>query len=123
MNKPKDFKGPDRRQYKRISKNFILSYFFKDKPTEKIEITQLKNISMGGMCFITSKHFMPSTLLGIELKTPYISEITYLEGEVLESQEKIKNMIYETRLQFTSLNENAKFLLTKLIEYFLSEES
>ena len=75
----------DRRQYKRINRSFILSYFDKEQPDQKIEITQLKNISLGGICFITTQSFEPSTKLGIELKTPYLSGTTYLEGSVMGS--------------------------------------
>ena len=125
MNKEKnsDWKGSDRRRHRRIKKNFILSYFEKTNPQEKFELTQLKDIGKGGLRFITTRKFAPGTLLGIELKTPYISETTYLEGEVLDCIEKVKNMIYETRLQFTLLNTQAEFILNKLIEYFENKEN
>ena len=44
------------------------------------------------------------TKLIVELKTPYLVDITHLEGTVLESHEKIPNIIYETRLQFENLS-------------------
>ena len=87
-----------------------------------MEITQLKNISMGGMCFVTSARFEPGTQLGIELKTPYLADTTYLEGVVLESHEKVMDIIYETRLKFEFLNPQAEFLLAKIIEFFINEE-
>ena len=44
-------RNPDeeRRQYKRINRSFILSYFDLQNPEIKFEISQLKNISLGGM--------------------------------------------------------------------------
>ena len=113
---------PERRRHVRINKNFIMTYCQKSNPRKKIEITQLKNISLGGMCFITTQKFEPSTPLQIELKTPYITDTTILEGIVLESQEKTKNMLYETRLQFVYLNTEAQYLLTQLMEYFINGE-
>ena len=130
MEKPNDHqdsedekKWKERRQYERIKKNFILSYFDKENPNRKYELTQLKNISQGGMCFITTQPFEKGKLIGIELRTPYLADTTYLEGEVLQSHEKVKAMLYETRLRFKLLNAQAEFLLTKLIEYFLQEEN
>ena len=121
FNKDKSNKrGPERRKYERIKKSFILSYFKLDNPEHKFEITQLKNISLGGMCFVTTHSFEPSTKLGIELKTPYISETTYLEGTVLQSHEKMKNTIYETRLQFDSLDTEATVMLQRLMEFFIN---
>lgn len=112
----------ERRRYKRIKKNFILTYYDKNTPHQKFEITQLKNISLGGICFVTTKKFEPGTAIGIELKTPYLADTTYLEGYVLESHEKVKNMIFETRLKFALLNPQAEFLLSKVIEFFMNGE-
>lgn len=113
--------GAERRQYPRVNKNFVLSYFTQTHPDKKIEITQLKNISQGGMCFITTQSFAPDTALSIELKTPFISETTCLQGRVLKSHEKAEGLLYETRLQFTELSPHGQFLLDKLIEFIVKE--
>ena len=112
----------ERRHYRRINKNFILTYFDLRDPENKYEITQLRNLSVGGVCFISSHKLEPGTKLGIDLKTPYIGHTTYLEGFVLESHEKAKGIIYETRLKFGTLHPDAEFLLKKLIEYFVKGE-
>lgn len=112
----------ERRQHPRINKTFVLSYFDLENSQQKHEITQLKNISVGGMCFITTHPVQPSTRIGIELKTPYLASMTYLEGNTLDSREKIKNMVYETRLQFDSLSEQSRALLDRIIEIFLKEQ-
>ena len=112
----------ERRKYKRINKNFILTYFDKTNPDEKYEITQLKNISLGGMCFITTRRFEPPAELRVELKTPFLSEATFLEGKILESHEKVKNLIYETRIQFSNLVPHAVIILEQLIEFFTKGE-
>ena len=109
----------ERRKYERISKSFILSYFDLKNPKHKYEITQLKNISLGGMCFITGRSYETSTKLGIELKTPFLAGTTHLKGVVLGSNEKMKDKIYETRLQFEPLETEAKILLGKLINLFI----
>ena len=75
MNKPHQepevkYSKVERRRYKRVNKNFILTYFDKNHPEDRHEITQLKNISLGGLCFVTLHHFEPGTPLGIELKHP-----------------------------------------------------
>jgi hypothetical protein len=114
--------GAERRKYSRINKNFVLSYSTQADPDKKIEITQLKNISRGGMCFITARSFAPDTALSIELKTPFISETTCLQGRVLKSHEKAKGLLYETRLQFTELSPHGQFLLDKLIEFIVKED-
>ncbi len=108
----------ERRKYTRIKKNFIISYYNKQSPSVKYEVSQIKNISLGGSCFITSNYCSPSTPIGIELKTPYLAGTVHLEGSVLESQEKVPNLVYETRLVFEPLTPQADFVLKKIVEYF-----
>lgn len=112
----------ERRQYKRIHKHFLLTYFDLNDPLARSEASQLKNISLGGMCLVTNRKFNVETHLGIELKTPFLSEFIYLEGTVLESKEKIKDIIYETRLRFDEMPPQAKAILKRLIEHFEQEE-
>lgn len=109
----------NRRKFQRINKQFILTYFHIQDPENQYEITQLKNISEGGMCFVASRPSELNTQIGIKLKTPYLSDTTYFEGTVLGSHEKISNLVYEIRTEFSPLNESAKFLINKLKDVFL----
>ena len=113
----------ERRRYKRIRKHFILTYYDLADPGARFDASQLKNISLGGMCLVTSKSFETLRTLAIELRTPLISELVHFEGVVLESKEKIKGIIYETRLEFQNLSPQAKFVLGKIINHFEREES
>ena len=109
-----DFSGSERRKFKRIKKHFILSYCAKNNPTQRYDVTQLKNISRGGMCFLATVDYPLNTEIAIELKTPYLADVIYLEGSVLESHKKISNMIYETRLTFKELSPIACSVVDKL---------
>ena len=120
---PKKNMEKERRQHKRVDKNFILKYFDLTNPNEKHEVTQLKNISQGGICFITSFMIPVNTKLGIELKTPYISTTTYLQGIVLESHDKVSGILYETRLRFENLDNQSNLILKELMEYLSNTEA
>jgi len=111
-------KGPeDRRKHIRVDRNFILTYIDKRNPSVKNEITQLRNISRGGMCFVATRGFDLSTVLLIEMRTPFTAGSISLEGFVLESRERIKGIIYDIRLQFQNLAPQAEEILEK-IEYY-----
>lgn len=112
----------EKRKEPRIEKNFVLTYFKKAIPNEKFEVTQLKNISRGGVCFITTRAFEPATEMGLEMQTPYLAESVYLSGVVLASHEKATNLLYETRLQFTNLSPESEIILDKLIAFFKNKE-
>ena len=108
----------ERRRYVRIEKHFIITYYDKNDPQVKRNVSQLKNISLGGICFVTSEQYTPKTEMGFELKTPYVADAVYIEGVILESREKIPNMIYETRLSFNNVSPEAQLILNKVIDTF-----
>lgn len=114
------WKKKERRRYVRIEKHFIISYHDKNDPEVKHNVSQLKNISIGGMCFVTSTQYPAGTKMDIELKTPYIADTVYIEGTVLESHEKIRGIIYETRLVFDKLNSQATLVINKIVDIFLN---
>ena len=116
MNKPSHW--PERRQDIRIKKHFILSYYDLADPGKKHEATQIKNISVGGVCILTTTQFPPGTLIAIEMKTPYLSGTVQMQGKVLESHERLQGIVYDTRLFFQNLNAQAEFVLKKIVEYY-----
>ena len=117
---PENFQN--RRKFVRVYRNFICSYWLKGKEETKIEISQINNISQGGLNFSSTFAFDQGVLLEIELKTPFISEKVNLEGIVLESREKISNLIFEVRLEFQNVSEQAKDVLEKIERYSAQQE-
>ncbi len=113
----------ERRKYIRIKKHFILSYYEKSLPNKKHDASQLKNISKGGMCFLTSVYFKPGTILSIELKTPYLTGTVYLEGKVLGCTEKLNGILFETRMQFEQVSTQAEFVINKIVDYYKENKS
>ncbi len=112
----------NRRQETRITKHFLLTYYDLLDPNVRYAASQLKNISLGGMLLITDRQMKLGTVLGIEVKTPFFLELTHFEGEVLESVERIKNIIYETRVKFYKLSPQAEFVLSKIIQHYVNKE-
>ena len=113
----------ERRQYKRIRSHFILTYYDTAHPEQKFSASQLKNISQGGICLVTDTVFAPGTLLMIEIKSAFFASITRIQAEVLESHERAKDIIYDTRVKFKDLSEEAKDALEKMIEFFDNKET
>lgn len=112
----------ERRKYKRYTRHFILTYYVEGHPENKEEITQLKNISKGGLCFVANWAITEDTVIEIEMDTPYLTEKTILRGKVLESREEIRNLIYLVRIEFHHLNKDAEFVMDKLIHFFTHGE-
>jgi len=112
----------ERRQYRRINKNFILNYYEAENTTKQYAASQLKNISVGGICLISPQPFSPGTVLGFNIKTPFLIEMASLEGEVLESHERVKDIIYEVRVKFKKLSPEATKVLASIVDHFTKSE-
>jgi len=107
----------ERRKHSRIYRNFILSYREKGKSITSHNVSQVNNVSKGGMSFSSTHPLIPGTVVTIDLKTPFISDSIILDGVVLESKEKIPDMIYEVRLQFQEIPEQSMKVLEKIESY------
>ena len=112
----------DRRQYVRIYRNFILSYHEKGKSDVQYDISQVNNISKGGISFVATRSFDKGVVIAIDLKTPFLADFIHIEGVVLDSKEKIPHMIYEIRLQFDNLSPEVLDVLDRIERYSLKSE-
>jgi hypothetical protein len=112
----------NRRKYVRIYRNLILNYHHLSNPSALKEVSQINNISQGGLSFSVDNPIAEGSEIGIELKTPFLAESIYLQGTVLECREKISKLIYEIRLQFKDNSTQAKDVLNR-IELYAQKES
>jgi hypothetical protein len=111
----KSFK--ERRKHIRIYRKFILNYHEKGKSVIKYHISQVNNISKGGLSFASSHALTPGAVIIVDMKTPFIADPVRLEGVVLECREKVPDMIYEIRLQFQDVTRQAMAVLDKIEGY------
>jgi hypothetical protein len=109
--------GSERRKSPRIKKHFIIRFIQKDNLTVKHEVSQVENISKGGMSFSSSVRFEKDAELLIELRTPYIAETVHLSGIILECKDKIPGILFQNRLQFLDLSPAAQDILDKIEKY------
>jgi hypothetical protein len=108
---------PERRQYVRIKKNYIIRFSDKANPSVNIQVSQVENISRGGVCFNSAISFAVGTNVAIEMRTPYLAESIYFEGNVLGMKELVKGMIYQNHVKFHDLSARANDVLDKIEKY------
>ena len=110
--------GKERRRHNRVKVSFVVSY----RPLEKDEdadLTQTKNFCQGGMLLTTNKKFDKGMLLKIFIRVPLVKGKIYLIGQVLDSKEIVKNLIYETRIAFQNLEDEIERVLIETVEAFI----
>ena len=118
MTKP----NKEQRKHQRIYRNFILSYHPVSDPSKKMDVSQINNISQGGVNFSVSQPVLNQEILMMDLKTPFLGDHLALQGIVLECREKVSGLIYEVRVQFQNLPIASKEILAKIEKYTLKEK-
>lgn len=112
--------GPERRRDARVSGRFIVSYRILEE-SNNVDISQTKNISLGGMLLTTNRSFSPGTNLAIEIRLPFDPNPIMLIAKVLQSHEITKELIYDTRMQFLAVDEKHKHVINQTVDYYLKK--
>lgn len=114
------YSGAERRKHPRAIGRFIVSYRILEEQ-DGIDVTQTKNISLGGMLLTTNRKFDPGVNLALEIRLPFDPHPIMLIGRVLESAEITKDLIYDTRLQFISIDDQHRDSIVKTVDYYLKK--
>ena len=115
------YAGSEKRNDSRISGRFIVSYRIL-KEGDNLDVSQTKNLSLGGMLITTNRQFEPGVKLVLEIRLPFDPNPIMLVGKVIDSREISKGLIYDTRLEFLSIDEAHKNIVTQTVEYYLKKE-
>ena len=107
----------ERRKFKRISKNYVISYTPVKSEKLKFDISQIRNLSEGGLLFTADKMFQKGVVLKLKLRLPHLSDYVVLKVQVINSKELAKNLMYETRVSFTEIDQKVKESIRKLVGY------
>ena len=107
----------ERRKFKRIRKNYVVSYTPVKSEKLKCDISQTRNLSEGGLLFITDRMFQKGVILKLKLRLPDFSDYVVLKVQVIDSKELAENLMYETRVSFTEIDQKVKEVIRKLVDY------
>lgn len=97
------YTGEERRKWPRINANFVVSYRIQETPDD-YDLSQTKDIGQGGVLITTNKPFNTGAHLTMLLRIPFVPQKIEITGEVVASTEMVRDLIYETRVKFLSLN-------------------
>ncbi len=112
------YPGMERRKHPRISARFIVSYRVMEE-VDNIDVTQTKNLSLGGMLLTTNRLFKAGTKLALEIRLPFDPSPIIIVARVIESVEITKNLIYDTRLSFLTIDDAHKKIICDTVSYYL----
>jgi len=114
------YEGAERRRQPRVKGRFIVSYRILEE-VNNVDVTQTKNLCLGGMLLTTNRKFETGTNLALEIRLPFERNPIMVIGRVVDSREITKDLIYDTRLQFLAIDENHRQIINKTVEYYLNK--
>ena len=112
--------GEERRKHPRARGRFVVHYRMFEE-SDNVDITQTKDISLGGMYLTTNKKFEPGVKLTLEIRLPFDPHPIMIIGKVLDSREVAKNLIYDTRLQFLAIDEKHAGIISQTVDYYIKK--
>lgn len=115
------YEGPERRRSPRINARFIVSYRILEEE-DNIDISQTKNLGKGGILLTTNRAFNAGTKLLLEIRLPFDPHPLTMIGRVVESREVTKGLIYDTRLEFLSIDKQHEKIIAQTLDCYLRKE-
>lgn len=106
----------ERRKSKRLRRHFVIAYRV-HKAGAEYDLSQIKNISKGGLRFTTSRQYSSGAVLSIELRTPISRDRIKLLGKVVASEVLMDGLIYDTRVTYIDMDKDTEVLIEKIIQY------
>ena len=97
----------ERRAHPRTEVNLVVSYRGRAVGSS-YDISQSKNLSQGGMLLTTNRAFMGGALLIMTLRLPQMPDAIEVVGKVVLSKEIVRELIYDTHVQFARLDDHAR---------------
>jgi hypothetical protein len=116
----KEYTGAEKRKHPRANGRFIVSYRVIPN-NNNADISQTKNLSLGGMLLTTNCQFPLGTNLALEIRLPFDPDPIMIIANVLESNEISKGIIYDTRLIFMAVDEKHRNVIGETVGYYLKK--
>jgi len=108
---------PNRRKFSRINRSYIISYTPVNVGELKYDMSQTKDLGEGGLSFIADKGFEKGTILKIKLRLPEFLDYVIVQAKVVDSKQRAKGIIYETRASFIDVEQKIKDSINRLVNY------
>lgn len=111
----------ERRKFVRIDGSYAVYYTDITTQEPKSDAGQAKNISAGGILFITDREFPEGTVLKLRIRLPDEQDYISVKVRVVYSRQRVKGLLYDTRAKFIGIREEHRDAIRKIVEYNLQK--
>ncbi len=122
------YKGPERRQYKRIRKPFVAQFCPQDGDVNRgdsfsWDMVTLKNIGAGGLSFSHNSRIGEGTALDMKVNFPMAKEPIFCSGKVVRVEESALLDIFTMAVRFEHISSDDMQLINSAAENFFSRKT
>ncbi len=111
------YTGLERRRYTRVNHHFVVHYGIPGG-IAVTDISQIRDISLGGVLFTTSKVFEKGTKLILKIRLPGVDIMP--TGEVVESRQVGQRIpLCDTRLKFSYMDTSDRKTLGEALDFYI----
>lgn len=112
----------ERRQFPRVSHTYTISFKRYKDAEDNWDISNTRNLSLGGALFLSSEFFPLDNILDIRLNVPGQAGYRQCQGRVQRCEGPFERAYYKTAISFTLMEENYSEPLRKSIDFFLAKD-
>ena len=110
------YQGPERRSFPRVEAKLVTSYQI--EVAGEVNISQTKNISLGGALLTTHKRFPQAKTIKLKIRVPSTMEIMQILADIVNIREVASDSIYNTHLKFKQLEGSQRRILKDTIDNY-----
>jgi hypothetical protein len=108
------YTGVEKRKAPRVRGSFFVTYHVLEESANET-VSESKSLSLGGMLLTTNKAFDVNAKLALEMSLPTDPNPIVLIGRVVESVEVVKDLIYDTRIEFMAVDDTHRSLIGETV--------
>lgn len=111
----------EKRQFPRISWNFLVKFKAVASESERWEVSTIQDLSKGGCGFFTGIKYTVGEILDIQIQFPALRDPVHFQGEVKRCEEKGSTFLIGVR--FINMDETKTQEFNQMLDFFLKKQS
>lgn len=116
------YDGTEKRKHTRARGRFVVHYKILEE-VDNVDMTQTKDLSLGGMYLTTNRKFAPGTRLALQIRLPFDPSPIMIVGKVVDSKEIARDLIYDTRIEFLEVDKRHKDVIGQTVDYYTKKRT
>ena len=114
-----DYQGPERRRYKRIKKQYTVSFSESGQDAKPLwDMVVVRNISAGGVLFNFDRKIEKGSMLNFKINMAYGKKPIQCQGEVIRVKDLGGGATYEIAVNYTDIDPKQSQFIDESAEKF-----